>query len=450
MERLFSSKKLGTDCFGASAERHLDNLNAEKNMEILNCCGKETDRVECYSSDKTLDTANFTGDYGDLVGGEPVKKSKPLIKSPEKGDHRIIDLNDFGHQDGSRSPISKESSYWLKHDKDDSLSRHSDCTSKKVKSKQKLEPEVDERKGSANNNQYISPRSLREKHIEAAQSSSCEVGNKDHTVSNDHTSGRLYDQLQETDADENIQLSRSERRIKERNNSDHERHSKYGSLDKCTSRSLVIDKGAYKEREGSLYGKSDVHDSRHSSRDRGRDGSHDRGRDRVDRRHGSQDGGHEVVRHSNGYRDMDSKRSHSSSRHDERENKRDHRYKERDRDREGKKHNTKDIERRRERDRSRDRFRESEKNRNVRGESERGRDGTDRETTRIKDKKTNSHTDRERVDEREKYRRSNHDRQRDSRQSKHEDAEYRKDRIRAKTSTFNSHDFEEEKQNSLG
>ncbi|PKU72737.1 serine/threonine-protein kinase prpf4B isoform X2 [Dendrobium catenatum] len=428
-------------------EHQLDNLNAEKSIVILNCRGKENDSSKCHLFDKILDTSNNTGEFGDLAGGESRKKSKPFIKSAEKDDHRIIDLNDLGHKEGSITPVSKESSYWLKHaDKDDHLNRYSDCTSMKVKSKQKLEQEEDERRGSSNNNRSLSPRSSKERCIEAAQSSSCEVGNKDLSVSDGHTSGRLYEQLQETDADESVQMIRSERWIRERNNSDHERSSRYGSLEKYKSRSQAVDKGNYKEREGSFYGKHDVHDYRHSSQDRAKE--------RVDRRHGSQDRGNEVERRSSGYRDMDSKKSHSSNRYDEREHKHDRLYKEGDRDRGSKTYSRRDREREREReererDKSRDRYKESERIRNVKGERERDGDGTERETIRIRDKKTNSHSDRERVDERDRYRRSNHDRPRDSRQSKHEDTEYRKERTRVKTATINSHYFEEEKQNSL-
>ncbi|KAH0459856.1 hypothetical protein IEQ34_010519 [Dendrobium chrysotoxum] len=426
-------------------EHRLDTLNAEKSIVILNCSGKENDSSECYLFDKIWDTSNNTGEFGDLAGGESRKKLNPFIKSAEKEDHRIIDLNDLGHQEGSTTPVSKESSYWLKHaDKDDHLNIYSDCTSMKVKSKQKLEQGEDERRGSANNNRTLSPRSSKEICIEAAQSSSCEVGNKDQSVSDGHTSGRLYEQLQETDADESIQMIRSERWTRERNNSDHERSSRYGSLEKYKSRSQAVDKGNYKEREGSFYGKQDVHDYRHSSQDRVKE--------RVDRRHGSQDRGNEVERRSSGCRDTDSKKSHSSNRYDERENKHDRWHKEGDRDRGSKNYSRRDREREREReererDKSRDRYKESERIRNVKGE--RDRDGTERETIRIRDKKTNSHSDRERADERDRYRRSNHDRPRDSRQSKHEDTEYRKDRTRVKTATINSHDFEEAKQNSL-
>ncbi|XP_020587471.1 serine/threonine-protein kinase prpf4B isoform X2 [Phalaenopsis equestris] len=400
-------------------EHHLDNLNAEKNMEILNRCAKENDRGSCYLFDKTLDAANNMGEYGDLARDDERKKSKSLITSPDKENHGIIDLNDFSHQE-----------------------EYSDCTSKILKSKKRLKQEEDERRGSVGNHRSISRKSSKVRCIEAAQSSSCDVVNNDQSVSDDHKSGGLHEQPRKTDADESIEMSRSERWIKERSYSDHERSS-MRSLNKYTSRSQVLDKETCDERESNVHRKNDVHDYRHNSQDRGREG--------IDRWNGSQDRRNDVNRHSSEYRDNNRKRSRSSSRYDERENKHDCRYKERDRDRESKTSGTRDRERERERkrERERDRFKESERIRNIKGESERDKYSSDRETIQKRDKNTNSFGDRERVDERDRHRRSGHDRQRDSRQSKHDDTKYQKESTRDKTDTINKQDFKEEKRNTL-
>ncbi|KAG0487138.1 hypothetical protein HPP92_009233 [Vanilla planifolia] len=428
----------------------------EKDKDTLKSRAEEYDKG-LVLFETTLNSRSRVNENGNFAKNE----ARSFINAPNNVKNIDMGHNNFGRDD-SRSPDSTESAYLLKNlEKDDHLSRYSDCTAGEVKPKPRLECNEDDERDQFSNNKGVSPKKPRETYRELRCSSSPskqyrELGDRNKSLSDEYMTGRFHDRLGESDAEVGSSKGRSERHVKRRNKADHDRSSDHESLEGYNRRRQEVNKEVHKERASSIYSVEDGHDNRHKGRDRTSEG--------FDRRHVSHDSRKETERHSSGYRLRDGaqddkvvlsdrEKSHNSTRYDGKESRHGSRDREGGKYKDREKYSRRDKERDEERYRSRSRFREDERFRKEKNEIERERDRTNRDDNLSKDGKARSLKDRDHVDVMERVSNGDHYKHRDTRHSKHDDVEHHKSKTKhnglAKGVSVSIQDSAEDEKNSL-
>ncbi|XP_072971456.1 uncharacterized protein [Typha angustifolia] len=346
--------------------------------------------------------------------GQSKSRERKIEKEKRRRD---VFVNDSKVQARSRSPVSLESSHFVKPKGiDDGETRSTDSNLERLESHRYSEMGGIDRKYIDKKKRSVSPRISPDKFSQSPTQISChgEAQYRDRSRSPDHTRKKFDDRGLEPCSDGGARGKQNGSKDSLGNNSNHEDGDRHDRLERYTVKSRESERAVHRERErSSSYvrhgGRSDRHDSQERDKERRRNSRTITDRvsvdvDEVDRR--------------------ERERSSSYCRPDRRES----RHHSRDRGRERERHSgsTRDRDWEKQRDNSRERYKERERVDSER-ERERNRDGRDKNRARDK-----VHGDREQGQQIERDRVSSKDRQRDSRYSKYDELENYKDRSRAK------------------